>query len=248
MKGLSIVCVSICFHLYYSQKSIQVKMGLSSRLFISKIKPMPWPVTHILVTEKVYQRYFSQHDPTALTVGTCFPDIRYPAGLDREVTHLPPLALFDRPGANAFEVGMLFHNLVDNLWMDYIQEHAVQLFKMVPHSRATFHVLKIVQDQYLYPMFSRWPEVVDRLAVVLPEELTFGASQDAVLTWHSVLSDYLSSAPTQSDLRMLDDTLPPEVTRSIGVGYETLIAARDPRLQDILIRFYDDIERLIDAY
>jgi len=50
---------------------------------------MPWPATHILIAEKVYDQYFSHLDRKDFLLGTSFPDIRYPAKLNRHQTHLP---------------------------------------------------------------------------------------------------------------------------------------------------------------
>jgi hypothetical protein len=76
---------------------------------------MPWPVTHILTAEIYYNGFFSHLDHKAFIIGTCFPDIRYPARLDRKSTHIKHLPLSDIQSQPAFRAGLLFHSYVDEM-------------------------------------------------------------------------------------------------------------------------------------
>lgn len=74
---------------------------------------MPGPVTHIVLADKLFDRYFSGKDRRAFYVGTLFPDIRYLGVIGREQTHLPVAGIAEVAENRAFRAGMLFHALTD---------------------------------------------------------------------------------------------------------------------------------------
>lgn len=74
---------------------------------------MAGPITHLVLTQKVYERFFSQKDRGAFVVGTSFPDIRYLGVIEREKTHRPRVTLKQVLEAESFEAGVQFHVLVD---------------------------------------------------------------------------------------------------------------------------------------
>ncbi|MEA3327199.1 MAG: hypothetical protein U9R53_07800, partial [Chloroflexota bacterium] len=145
---------------------------------------MPWPATHILVAEKVYDQYFSHLDHKNFILGTSFPDIRYPAKLSRNQTHIHARSLQEIQSQNAFTAGVLFHNFVDNLWNAHINKDQASLFSAIPLNVPMLHTMKILQDVYIYEKLKDWPEIAQYFETILPEESLFGAGEKMVARWH----------------------------------------------------------------
>lgn len=176
---------------------------------------MPWPATHILTAETAYPAHFSHLKHADFVLGTVFPDIRYPARIDRDLTHIHEITLSEMGQESPFQAGLLFHTYVDDFWNQYIRNYANELFAIIPHTRPAFHALKILQDIYLYDQFDRWADVVGWLEMILDEELTFGASEELVRRWHEMLQSLLSKPPEDNDLSMLTLSLSVEMVEEI---------------------------------
>lgn len=205
---------------------------------------MPWPATHILIVEKVYARYFSHLDRKEFILGTSFPDIRYPASIDRTQTHFNRIPLSKIVTKPAFNAGLYFHGFVDEIWNTFIRAHETLLFSAVPHNRAMFHTMKILQDRYLFTQSDDWQTIVDYFGTILPEESQFVVSQEMIQRWHTVLAHYLSKPPNIGDLAMLRLSLSAELVNKIA-GYYRIYKDNDT-LKQIMTAFYDQAESLID--
>lgn len=204
----------------------------------SKINPMPWPATHILIAEKVFDQFFSHLDRNAFLIGTCFPDIRYPAKIKRQRTHIYNLTLSNIRAQPAFQAGLCFHSMVDGVWNGYVGELSETLFSVVPHDRAMLHTLKILQDKYLYPLYAGWDQIAAFFESVLPEERTFGIDENMLQRWHQMLAFYLHKPPDLEDLQMLSVSLPGELVDQISHYYQ--LYEHHPTLQRIMTGFYTD--------
>ena len=201
---------------------------------------MPWPATHVLVAETAYPLYFNHLDHQAFIIGTCYPDIRYPAQIDRDLTHIHDVSLEKMQTETAFRAGLLFHTYVDDYWNAYIAQFRARLFNIVPKHRPTFHTLKILQDRYLYDKLGHWESIVAELRTIVPEELTFGADEKVVADWHTMLQHYLSKPPQKSDLEMLSLTLPADMVEDIHEFYTSFQSV--PFLNNLLVQFYPEIK------
>lgn len=205
---------------------------------------MPWPATHILIAEKVFDTFFSHLDKKAFIIGTCFPDIRYPARIERGQTHLMNLSLAAIQVQPAFQAGLAFHSMVDGVWNGYVQAFSDTLFSVVPHNRAMLHVLKVLQDKYLYPTYDRWDQAADCFATVLAEERSFGIDEWMLHRWHDMLAYYLRKPPSKDDLQMLSISLPGDLVKKICHYYQEY--ENHPTLQHIMTGFYTDFESFLN--
>jgi hypothetical protein len=139
-------------------------------------------------------------------------------------------------GQSAFRAGLLFHTYVDDFWNGYVRQFEDELFAVIPHTRPAFHALKILQDIYLYTELSRWAEVTDWFDAILPEELTYGASEGLVRRWHAMLKGFLARPPEENDLTMLTLSLSEEMVaeiRTLLMDFQEI-----PLLEEILTGFY----------
>ena len=205
---------------------------------------MPWPVTHILIAEKTFETHFHHLNRTAFILGTCFPDIRYPAQVERERTHFNHITLEGIKAKPAFNAGMHFHSLTDTAWNSYVHQHRVRLFSAIPHNSAVLHTLKILQDKYLYHMYQNWGKITVMFETILAEEYDFGIPEVVLGGWHTLLAEYLSKSPAYDDLQMLNLTLPKDLVEDIRRYY---LAYQDhPIVQEIMIGFYDSAAQYLD--
>ncbi len=204
---------------------------------------MPWPVTHILIAEKYYQHRFKHLNHQRFIVGTCYPDIRYPAKIEREQTHLAGLPLCEIVRQTPFKAGLLFHCMVDGAWNHYIREYHQDLFEEIPHTRAMFHTMKILQDLYLYRKLDDWGRIANYFKMMFPEEFQYGASRPMVRRWHGMLVHYLKKPPNIDDLNMLNMSLPPDLVSEISIHFQKY--RENPTLKDVMTGFYDQVDTLM---
>lgn len=208
-----------------------------------KINPMPWPATHILIAEKVFEPCFSHLDKSAFIIGTCFPGIRYLAKIERKQTHFNHLSLDEIQSQPAFHAGLHFHSLTDAAWNAYVHQHRERLFSEIPHNAAMFHTIKVLQDRYLYHKFMGWEQLTDYFGRVLPEEREFGLPEVILQQWHMALANYLGKPPNFDDLEMLEATLPKELVQEIRGYYQAYLT--NPILEVLMVEFYNAAEQLL---
>ena len=207
---------------------------------------MPWPVTHLLISKKVFSKYFSHLDPEPFLIGTSFPDIRYPASINRGITHFKNLPLFEIQSADSFYAGLYFHCLVDHLWNIHLHQHNPVIFDQFPHNPPMIHTMKVLQDVYLYDRMADWQSICRSFDRILPEELQFGVSDKMVRLWHNTLASYLRKPPEITDLEMLQVSLPADMVERITQYYR--IYHDHPVLRRIMQGFYEQIEPLITRF
>jgi len=198
---------------------------------------MPWPVTHVLTAEIFYDGFFSHLDLKEFIIGTCFPDIRYPARLNRKSTHIKHLPLSEIQSQPSFRAGLLFHSYVDEMWNALILEKNAHIFEEIPHDQPMIHTMKILQDKFLYDRIEGWDRIADYFGSPLPEEGTYGASEGMIQRWHNLLANYLRKPPVIQDLDMLSISLSPEMIAKIRTYY--LAFQNNSKLTRVLSDYYD---------
>lgn len=204
---------------------------------------MPWPATHILIAEKFYPQHFSHLNRRDFILGNCFPDIRYPAMIDRKRTHIKNIPLSTIKTSPPFRAGLLFHTMVDGLWNAHVDHHRLRLFAEIPHNQPMIHTAKILQDKFLYSKSEGWKEIAGFFDTILPEEQTYGASDWMVKRWHKMLAKYLFKPPNAKDLKMLSISLPEDVLKEISAYYQEY--QTNPVLTEIMVDFYNRVETLL---
>lgn len=207
---------------------------------------MPWPATHILIADNLYRIHFNHLDYQVFILGNCFPDIRYPAKVKRRQTHIHVSQLKDIQPSHPFEAGINCHSLVDAAWNRYIDTNHDTLFNEIPHSRAMFHTMKILQDVYLYDRFADWQRVTSFFNQVIPEEAHYGISQEMVQRWYAMLAHYLSKPPCFDDIHMLRFNLPEDLVAQIMDAYR--LYQHNTTLNRILVGFYDVFEDFLTPH
>lgn len=205
---------------------------------------MPWPAAHILVAEDFLDSITSQLDRKRFIVGTSFPDIRYPARLERGQTHFSQPTIQEILSESPFRAGLLFHSLVDNLWNNEFH-HQAYLKTQLPHNPAMMHTLKILQDVFIYDRLEKWNEISGYFKEIIPEEDQYDAPKSMIKRWHQVISHYLGKPPQFEDINMLEMSLPIDTVIQIRSCYQTY--QNDPTLRVVLIHLYDTVRAQIKS-
>ena len=204
---------------------------------------MAAPITHIVLTEKVFNNIFSNSDKKDFIIGTSFPDIRYLGTISREKTHLNVNNLEDITDSNPFFAGMKFHTLVDKIREDFLLSR--NIYSYCPESKYITQSIKFVEDILLYEKITNWASFQNYFDNILQKELKSGAGKESVFQWHGLLKKYLAKKPDEESIRtfVAEINLPENVASEIINNVNTIkeIPAVTSYIQDM----YDDFETLL---
>ncbi len=203
---------------------------------------MPWPAVHILIANEFLNSSSKKFDRKKFIIGTSFPDIRYPAKLDRGQTHFSQPTVQEILSEDGFKAGLLFHSLVDSLW-NIEFHHQAYLKTQIPHNPAMMHTLKILQDVFVYNRLDNWESISGYFKETIPEEDQYGSPKSMVKRWHQVISHYLNKPPQFEDINMLEMSLPAEMVEEIRSYYQTYHG--DPSLKEALNHHFDIVQNKI---
>ncbi len=159
---------------------------------------MPTPITHVVLTEEIFDDYFIEKDKKTFYIGTCFPDIRRTAKIPRSQTHLKSLILPDAMTEKSFMAGFKFHSILDPLRAKYFRQN--NLYGLIPESKYIIHASKVFEDSLVYNNIDNWHEFIDYLDDILKEEIDFGIKKEVVKKWHISLQDYFSQKPNENSI------------------------------------------------
>lgn len=159
---------------------------------------MPAALIHVALALIALNGPFSYVDKKDFIVGTSFPDIRYPAGLPRNKTHVNPVVWGRNPLCQtSFQAGYLFHSWVDLIFEDYMEQTglpttlAAELPRTGPTVSYALQTLKILADKALYPeIASDLQEIPAYFKKIHPEETAFGVERALLREWHNKLARY----------------------------------------------------------
>ncbi len=162
---------------------------------------MPTPISHVALTERIYQRYFKDKDRKAFYIGVCFPDIRRNAGIKRSKTHLRGLNLENIKREKSFNAGFKIHCLIDEISEKYFKRN--NIYNICSKGMYKVHSIKIVQDRICYDEINNWDEYIYYLDTILDEELEFVPQRNILEDWHLTLQQYFSKKPNEFSINKL---------------------------------------------
>ncbi|MFA4826972.1 MAG: hypothetical protein WC596_01800 [Candidatus Shapirobacteria bacterium] len=182
---------------------------------------MAAPITHIVLTYKVFDRLFNVKDKAAFFVGTSFPDIRYLGITDRDKTHSHENNLAEVIVQSSFTTGVKFHSLVDRIRENFYRKH--NIYPLIPDSVYATQAIKIYEDILFYDRIKDWKTISGYFDQIHPEELSYNLKAEDVQRWHLLLKQYIQKQPDTDNIRNFID--------GISGGRKTM---------------YDEIERVIE--
>ncbi|HAI22538.1 TPA: hypothetical protein DCP77_00510 [Candidatus Collierbacteria bacterium] len=206
---------------------------------------MAAPITHIVLAEKVFNKYFPDRDKKQFYVGTSFPDIRYFGGIDREKTHFSGLTLKEFVNDDSFIAGVKFHSLVDILREKYMRERG--LYSLFPESEFLTQAAKVFEDRILYRKIDNWKKVVTFFNDIQEGELKYDLNRVDIEKWHSLLRNYLRQPPNTDAVieKYISDMGRPKEMADKMISVLQNIKQVDVATK-IINDFYDNFESLVD--
>lgn len=203
---------------------------------------MAGPITHIVLTIKVFSRFFKDKDLQKFVVGTSLPDIRYLGLIDRDKTHFKNITLHEIQDLDSFEAGLKFHSLVDRVREAYMVEN--DYYSLFPESKVTTQAPKLLEDRILYEKITDWKSIIGYFDKVYEEETQLVKSEDYVKKWHKFLADHFSDKP--------DDKKNIDLTTALGFPKEqgeeinrVMHNCQLEKAEQVINGFYDDFEQLL---
>ncbi len=154
---------------------------------------MARPITHIVLADKVFNKYFSDKDKADFYRGTLFPDIRYLGEIRRSETHFGGVTLSEVKKENSFFAGFKLHSLVDKIRERFIYKQ--NIYSFLPASRYIVEAVKLIEDKLLYSKVKNWDEIRDYFSDFSKEEFSFRVSRAGIEKWHGLLRIYFNKEP-----------------------------------------------------
>ena len=129
---------------------------------------MAAPITHIALTEKIFDKFFKDKIRKDFFIGTSFPDIRYLKVIDRDKTHYDGLSVSGLKNDESFSAGVKFHSILDHVREKYIVEN--DIYSLCPDSKYITQSLKILEDEIFYRHIKDWTVYIGYLNEILQAE------------------------------------------------------------------------------
>jgi len=200
-------------------------------------------ITHTVLSEKVFGKFFSDKIKKDFFVGSCFPDIRYLNGTERDKTHFSNLSVADLKNNNSFLAGVKFHSIVDSVRENYMTKNNV--YSLCPESKYTTRSLKMFEDWVCYPYIDNWQEYINYFDEILPDEINYGMEKKDLEKWHRLLQKYFFQRPNSQSVadRMLAIGVSKEIVDTINKDNEQMY--NNKKLIKAIEDFYKNFEDLL---
>ena len=154
---------------------------------------MAAPITHIVLSERIFNTHFKEKKEKEFYIATVLPDIRYLKVIDRKKTHFSKVKISTIKKESSFNAGLKFHSLLDKAREEFIQEN--NTYDYCPNSQYKVEALKIMEDTLLYDKVKDWQKYINFLNQVLPQELELKIKKSALKRWHLLLQEYFLQKP-----------------------------------------------------
>lgn len=201
-------------------------------------------ISHIVIADKLFDKYFAKLDRRAFYVGTVFPDIRYLGEVERTVTHGGKVLFTDAlTETNAFEAGMILHRSFDLARERFLISQGI--YNYYPKDWITMSALKMYEDELFYGEVKRWEEIRSFFNSVLDDEKKWGVSEQSLLKWHTGLSDYFTHQPTDESRKHFSNLLGIEDGISQEISERLVQIKNDASIQEIEQKVLDGLEKIL---
>jgi hypothetical protein len=207
---------------------------------------MATPIVHVVLTDKIFDKFFKDKNKKKFFIGTCLPDIRYIRVIDRNKTHFKDVDFYDLGEESSFFSGLKFHSILDKVRENYVVKN--NTYDMCPNSKFSPLALKILEERVLYNRVNDWKEYIGYLDEVLLEEKSLGLNDSDVKKWHRLLQENFSQQPTEkstydfsSELFFTDQDI-----REINRIAKKLKSNK--KILKIIKNLYDSFESLIERH
>ncbi len=204
---------------------------------------MAAPITHIVLTEKIFDNFFKNKKKKDFSIGALFPDIQYLKVIDRNKTHYNNLVLNDLEKDDSFLAGVKFHSILDIAREKFIVANNV--YSLCPKSKYITQSLKLLEDEIFYQHIENWNEYIDYLNEILSSEINFEVSKKDIKKWHLLLQQYFLKQPNKQSVTdfILGIDFSQEAADKINVDIEKMRANK--KIIDIIKDLYKNFDLLL---
>ena len=204
---------------------------------------MAAPITHIALTEKIFDKFFKGKIRKDFFIGTSFPDIRYLKVIDRDKTHHDNLSIANLGNDESFSAGVKFHSILDQVREKFIVENDTYL--LCPESKYITQSLKILEDKIFYQHIKDWTVYAEYLNEILQVERDYGIAEKDLSRWHSLLQQYFQKQPDEQAVKNF--TLSIGFTEEVDVEINENIAKMkaNKKIINIIKNLYKNFNSLI---
>ncbi|MCA9508861.1 MAG: hypothetical protein KC505_10615 [Myxococcales bacterium] len=155
---------------------------------------MAAPIGHIISALALLNSAPEISNRNEFIAGTSFPDIRYVSDISRKATHYSEdhsLAYVLRT-ESSFEAGRRFHVFIDHEREKFMRAH--DAYRFIKNTSLKTQLLKMVEDEILYPQFKNKINSKEIFSKIYLEEMGYGLSLASINSWHTVLKKYLDDS------------------------------------------------------
>ena len=205
---------------------------------------MAGPITHVVLSLKVFDKFFGGKDVQKFIVGTSFPDIRYLGVIERDKSHFENITLHEILTLDSFYAGLKFHSLVDKVREAYMVKN--DYYSLFPQSKMITQAQKMLEDRLIYDKISDWKAIIKYFEGVDEEEIKLTKSVDHIKKWHKFLADYFSAKPNdENNIEFTVDLgFPKEQAEEMN---RVLRSCQLEKAKQVITTFYDTFEQLVQA-
>lgn len=207
---------------------------------------MAAPITHIILTDKIYNKYFSDKDKKQLYVATSFPDIRHLGVIDRGATHFFDVKIAELKMMPAFYAGLKFHSYVDEVREKFL--HHYQAYSLLPSSPYLTQALKLYEDKLLYSKRSDWTEIADYFNELLEEEKSYQIKEKDLQRWHQLLQEYFLTEPGEKSIQAFIKALGLKKEMADEIIKVISEIEKNEQVKEIVLGFYDNFEEITSSF
>ena len=205
---------------------------------------MATPIAHIVLTDKVFGKYFKDKNKKDFFIGTSFPDIRYLANIEKKTTHLS----YNKE-KNSFKAGMRFHSLIDEIWNKFVRSNDnFILYSKSRNSVNDITSLKLLEDELLYGKINNWKQYIKFFDEVLSDELSFNIPEKKIKKWHKILQKYFLRKPNDSDRENLLKFLGFSKEIIDEMNHNVNLMKNDQIIVQAIMGLYNDFESILIKY
>lgn len=204
---------------------------------------MATPITHIVLSEKIRAKFFSDKVKQDFLIGTSFADIRHLKVIKREETHYNNLTVYDLQEENSFQTGLKFHSILDLAREKFMVEH--KIYELCPKSDYIVTAIKLLEDKIFYDYISNWDEYIQYFDTILADEMAYNIEKSALLQWHNILQSYFQVKPNPQSIQEYLLNIGNTIEKVDEVNANIAILEQNEKVLAIINQLYQEFENLL---
>lgn len=202
---------------------------------------MATPITHFILSEKIFEKKFKLYNKKDFLLWTILPDIRYLGVIKREESHFIYHSLEDiQKIKTSSSAWIRFHSLLDIKREENIIKKWI--YNLIWKDFYTITALKLLEDTILYNKLNI-AEYLNYFDIWFNEKVELNIKNEEINKWNIWIKKYFSSKPSNESIK--------EFSKFINLNTETAdkIINRlcDLKNERFLIEYTEDLYDNFDS-